>query len=529
MTKKILIVDDKPDNLVALEMILRNFDAEIITSNSGNDALTKTIEYDFAVALIDVQMPEMDGFEMVKILRQVEKTKYLPVIFISAIYSEDQYLIQGIEAGAVDFIIKPFQPRILLGKVKVFLDLYEQKKRLEVEIQERIKTESNLIAARLSLIEAKKKAEESDKLKSAFLANMSHEIRTPLTTIVGFVGLLAEDSISNEAKQEYIGYVYKSSENLLAIINDILDVAKIEAGQLNIEKNPVDINNLLNEIHQTFKTKIELADKNIELQLQLPEGAPLILKTDEGRVRQILQNLLGNALKFTSEGVIQYGYTEQPDFIQFFVHDTGIGMPEDQVALIFDRFKKLENGHALNSAGTGLGLSIVKKLVEFLGGTISVSSKLNSGSLFSFTIPNDKDVIISKQDVSLDSIPQTQNLNWSSKSIMVVEDEFSTFVLLESLLSPTGVKLQWAKNGQEAIDNISENTDAVLMDINMPVMSGIEAFQELRKVNKKIPVIAQTAYAMADEKDHLTALGFNGYITKPIFRTDLFNALKSFL
>jgi signal transduction histidine kinase len=526
MDKKILIVDDKPDNLVALEMILRNFDAEIISSTSGNDALEKTIEHDFALALIDVQMPEMDGFEMVRLLRQVEKTKYLPVIFISAIYSEDQFLIQGIEAGAVDFIIKPFQPRILIGKVKIFLDLYDQKKRLEVEIQERIKTEASLRAARESLIEAKKKAEESDRLKTAFLANMSHEIRTPLTTIVGFAGLLAEDYISRESKQEYVNYIYKSSENLIAIINDILDVAKIEAGQLKIEKAPVDIKSVLKEIYQTFQTKIEATEKNISAQLQIPDGEPLILNTDEGRIRQVLHNLLGNALKFTPEGSIQFGYTEEEQYVEFFVHDTGIGIPEDQLDRIFERFQKLENGTILNSSGTGLGLSIVKKMVEFLGGTISVFSTLNNGSLFSFTIPKDIRPA-NRNNTQSDTLPE--HLNWSSKKIMVVEDEFSTYVLLENMLSSTGVKLQWAKNGREALDNLSDKVDAVLMDINMPLMSGIEAFQELRKINNEIPVIAQTAYAMDDEKEHLTALGFNGYITKPILKTDLLQVLNTFL
>lgn len=527
MEKKILIVDDKPENLVALELILRDFGVEVISAGSGNEALVKTLEHDFAVALVDVQMPEMDGFEMVKLLRQIDKTRYLPVIFISAIYSENQYIIQGVEAGGVDFIIKPIQPAILLGKVKVFLDLYEQKKRLEIEIQERIKTEEYLRATRESLLEAKKRAEESDKLKTAFLANMSHEIRTPLTTIVGFAGLLAEDCLSRETKNEYVNYIYKSSENLIAIINDILDVAKIEAGQLKIEKVPVDINLLMNEMYQTFQAKIDIQEKNIALHLQAPSTDPFIINTDEGRLRQILQNLLGNAFKFTPEGEIRFGYTEKDSFVEFFVNDTGIGIPDEKIEAIFERFQKIENGRSLNTSGTGLGLAIVKKLVEFLGGSISVTSELNNGSQFTFSIP--KDALAIKQDAIETSTNLPENLNWSSKKVMVVEDEFSTYVLLESMLSPTGVQLQWAKNGQEAVDALSDNIDAVLMDINMPVMSGIDAFKELRKVNERIPIIAQTAYAMADEKEHLTEMGFDGYITKPIIKTNLLQVLNSFL
>ncbi|HEX2936041.1 MAG TPA: response regulator, partial [Bacteroidales bacterium] len=177
ITKKILIVDDRAENLIALQVLLKGFQAEIITALSGNEALTKTLEHDFALALIDVQMPDMDGFETVRLMRKVEKTMFLPVIFVSAIYSEEHYKIQGIEAGAVDFIAKPFHSKILLGKVKIFLDIYEQKKKLELEIEQRIKSENSLREAEKELIEAKEKAEESDRLKTAFLANMSHEIR----------------------------------------------------------------------------------------------------------------------------------------------------------------------------------------------------------------------------------------------------------------------------------------------------------------------------------------------------------------
>jgi signal transduction histidine kinase len=520
MEKKILIVDDKQDNLVTLELILRHFDAEIILARSGQEALEKTLEHEFALALIDVQMPEMDGFEMVKLLRQVEKTKYLPVIFISAIYSEDQYLIQGIEAGAVDFIIKPLNPRILIGKVKVFLELYDQKKRLQQEILEKIKTQQ-------SLVEAKRKAEESDQLKTAFLANMSHEIRTPLTTIVGFAGLLADDCISRDAKQEYVGYIYKSSEHLISLINDILDVAKIEAGQLRLEKSPVDLRILMNDIYQTFKNKLENSEKfHLTFTLNMPPET-LVINTDEGRLRQVLENLLGNAIKFTTSGNIEFGYRVYEKDIKFYVNDTGIGIPHDNLKLIFERFRKIENGRAFNSSGTGLGLSIVKRLVEILGGDIEVVSKLNQGSSFSFTLPKD----ISQPEHTEPELRQAapDKPDWSSKNILVVEDEFSTYVLLESWLLPTGAKLQWAKNGHEALATINENIDAVLMDINMPEMSGVEAFHELRKVNQTIPVIAQTAYAMADEKEQLTGMGFNGYITKPIAKNDLLQVLNLFL
>ncbi len=528
--KKILIVDDKSENLLALEIVLKDFNVQIVKATSGNEALAKTIDYDFALALIDVQMPEMDGFETVKLMRQVEKTKFLPVIFLSAIYSEDHFLIQGIETGAVDFIIKPFNTKILQGKVKVFLDLYEQKKRLELEIEHRKVTESFLRDTEKLLIQAKKRAEESDRLKTAFLANMSHEIRTPLTTIVGFAGLLTEKNVSEDEKRQYSEFISKSSESLITIINDILDIAKIEAGQLKTNIEPVDLNLLLNEIRVTFKAKLLRMNKgHIEFSLHTPDKTRLF-NSDESRLRQIVLNLLSNAAKFTLKGSIEFGYTLKNNQVEIFVKDTGVGIPEDKLELIFDRFQKVESHSNINASGTGLGLSIVKKLVQMLGGNISVTSEINQGSTFTITMPfataDDKGP---SDEKLLDSVPV--NPNWSSKHVMIVEDEYPTFVLLKSMLTPTGLNITWAKDGKEALETMSsqKQIDAVLMDIKLPGMSGIEAFAEFRKINQSLPIIAQTAFAMTEDCEKFREMGFNGYISKPIIVKDLYQVLHNVL
>lgn len=528
--KKILIVDDKPENLVALETILKDFDVRVIKANSGNEALAKTIDYDFALALIDVQMPEMDGFETVKLMRQVEKTKFLPVIFLSAIYSEDHFLIQGIETGAVDFIIKPFNTRILQGKVKVFLELYEQKKKLELEIEQRKITESFLRDTEKLLIQAKKKAEESDSLKTAFLANMSHEIRTPLTTIVGFAGLLTEKEVSPIEKKQYSEFISKSSESLITIINDILDVAKIEAGQLKTDIEPVDINMLLQEIRVTFKSKLMRMNKgHIHFLLDIPDETTL-LNTDESRLRQIILNLLSNAAKFTLTGSIEFGYVLKSSQIEIFVKDTGVGIPEDKHELIFDRFHKIENPEVINSSGTGLGLSIVKKLANMLGGNITVVSEINRGSVFTVTLPFAPSVNqVPHGEKLADSVPV--NPNWASKHVLIVEDEYPTYVLLASMLTPTGLNVIWAKDGREALETMScqKQIDAVLMDIKMPGMSGIETFTEFRKLNRSLPIIAQTAFAMTEDSERFREIGFDGYISKPIIVNELFKVLNNVL
>jgi two-component system, sensor histidine kinase len=530
---KILIVDDRPENIVALEVVLKDFNVEIITATSGNEALSKTLEHDFALALIDVQMPDMDGFETVRLMRKAEKTRLLPVIFLSAIYSEDHYKIQGIEAGAVDFITKPFQPKILLGKVKIFLDLYEQKKKLELEIEHRKKTEENLRETEKKLIEAKLKAEESDRLKTAFLANMSHEIRTPLTSIVGFAGLLSEMNLNSETKKTFADIIGKSSDGLINIINDILDVAKIEAGQFEIVKEPCNIKELLCSLHASFLEVLKKREKtHIDLILSIPEGSAQQIITDENRLKQVISNLVGNAIKFTEEGSIQFGYTIKDNEMEFFVKDTGIGIPKDKFNVIFDRFRKLEGNKTQNASGTGLGLSIVKRIIEMLNGNIWVESEINKGSSFIFTLPLERVTTTEKKTpVSEESSDHLKKLNWSTKKILIVEDDTPTYQLFETMLQFTGAKIHWAQNGKEAIDFFRNNppVDIVLMDINMPELNGEEAFVHLRKMNKEVPIIAQTAYAMKEDKENLERLGFNGYITKPILRHELLQLMHTFL
>jgi signal transduction histidine kinase len=517
---KILIVDDRKENITALINLLEDMNVEIFPANSGNEALALTLEHDFALALIDVQMPDMDGYETLRLMRKVEKTRFLPVIFLSAIYSEDHFKIQGIEAGAVDFITKPFNPRVLLGKVKIFLDLHNQRILLETEIEQRKKAEA-------LLREAKLKAEESDRLKSAFLSNMSHEIRTPLTTIVGMAGLLADKDYPPEKKKEISEHIDRSSEGLLTIINDILDLSKIEAGEIKIKNEPVDIRRLFRELESTFGNKLKRNNQTgIELRVVAPDNN-LFPVTDKNRLRQILSNLLGNALKFTSAGFIEAGYSVKDDFIEFYVEDSGTGIPKDKFNLIFERFQKLHD----HSNGTGLGLPIVKKLVELLNGQIRVESEVGKGSKFIFTIPDTSNGQV--KDESIVQVEETTDFtrDLSSKSILIAEDEYPIYFLLKTLLAPSKINITWAKDGREALDSFksSGNFDAVLLDIKMPVMDGIETFRELRKINNVVPVIAQTAFAMNDEREMLKKIGFNGFITKPFVKNEIMQVIDTFI
>jgi signal transduction histidine kinase len=532
MSKKVLIVDDKPENLFALEKLLDIFEIAIIKAFSGNEALSLTLEHDFALALIDVQMPEMDGYETVKLLRNIEKTRYLPVIFISAIYSENQYLVQGIEAGAVDFIMKPIQPKILQGKVKIFLELYEERKKLESEIEQRKKIEASLREAETELILAKEKAIEADKLKTAFLANMSHEIRTPLNAIVGFSGLLAGENLDNDRKNMFIEIIRSSSDSLAQLINDILDIAKIEAGQLQINKGKVNIIPMLNEIFMAVSMEINKQEKqNIQLALKTPDKlSSYFIETDGVRLKQVITNLINNSIKFTLQGSIVFGFelieNNRPEF---FVSDTGVGIPEDKLDIVFDRFQQVYNENIPNTSGTGLGLSIVKKIVELLGGQIYVTSKAGKGSSFFFTI-NTEFVDILQHDVKIEPDLSVSLPDFNEEKILVAEDEHLNFILLREILSSTGATVEWAKNGKDAIDEIKMNNNycLVLVDIKMPIVDGYETFTEIRKIDKDIPIVAQTAYAMSGERDAILKYGFNDYISKPINKEELFLILKKY-
>ncbi|HLP72219.1 MAG TPA: response regulator [Bacteroidales bacterium] len=513
----ILLVDDRPENITALMTLLEDIDVNLVTANSGNEALARTLDYDFALALIDVQMPGMDGYETVRLMRLVEKTKYLPVIFISAVYSHDQYEVQGIEAGAVDFITKPFDSRVLLGKIRVFLELHRQRRLLETEIEQRIKVEERLR-------EAKAKAEESDRLKTAFLANMSHEIRTPLTTIVGMANLLARNNYEPEKKKELAGYIDKSSKSLLTIINDILDLSRIEAGEVLLSRQPVNINGLMESLYQSYTAKVSDNERDIEIRLSVPQKH-FFTVTDENRLRQILTNLLDNSLKFTHKGFIELGYAIKKDSVEFFVSDTGEGIPPEKISSVFDRFRKLNQ----NTRGTGLGLSIVKRLAEILGGTVDVTSEVDKGTTFRVTIPlkEEEGIKVEKpREVQSEFIP-----DWSSRSILIAEDEYTIYLLLEAILAPTRIRITWAKDGREAIDAIASDNDfdLALFDIKMPWVDGREAFMQIRKFNSRIPIIAQTAFAMDDEKNQLEKMGFNGFITKPFIKDEILNVIEHFI
>lgn len=373
----------------------------------------------------------------------------------------------------------------------------------------------------IELRKAKDKAEESDRLKSAFLANMSHEIRTPLNAIVGFSNLLtmAEDE---EERNEYINVISSNNELLLQLINDILDVAKIEAGTLEFIDSEIDINALLSDIEQSSRLK---APEGV--QISFVEKMPYcIIMSDKNRLAQVITNFINNAIKFTKEGSIRFGYRHKDDKLLFYVRDTGCGIEPEKKDLVFNRFVKLNSF----AQGTGLGLAICQMIVKKMGGEIGVESQLGKGSTFWFTLP---DTVIHginvqsiKTAVNEDAI--IDNTNPKKATLLIAEDNESNYILIRAVLKE--YDLLHAHDGNEAVRLYREHRpDLILMDLKMPDMDGYEATVEIRKEDSDIPIIAVTAFAFSEDEQRVKQNGFNGYAAKPIKPAELKKIIVQYL
>lgn len=377
------------------------------------------------------------------------------------------------------------------------------------------------------LEKAKKRAEESDRIKSAFLANMSHEIRTPMNAIMGFSSLLKDKSLSDEERDDYINIILKRGNDLLQIISDIIDISRIEAGDIRLVFDKIHLNKFLTEIKDEYNKikKLRGKDHIVIRNSFFPLDDDVYIETDKVRLNQIFQNLIGNALKFTHEGFIEFGYQVIPGFIEFYVKDTGIGIKESDHELIFERFRQANEKHTQEYGGTGLGLAIVKSLVSLLGGSISLESQPGVGSVFYFTVPFDiKNISVSSFN-ELKGIEQRKP-DLHGLKVLIAEDEITNYHYLESVISRYGAKIIWANDGYTAIEIMKKHPEIrlILMDIKMPGIDGHLATKKIREFNKDVIIIAQTAYALKGDKEKAIESGCNDYIAKPV-RLEILNQL----
>jgi len=507
----ILIVDDRPENIIALEALLERDDVNLISTTLPNEALRMAWEMDIAIALVDVQMPEMDGFELVEILKSNPRTKDILVIFVTAISTDAKYAVRGLNTGAVDYLYKPLNPYVTSAKVDSFIQFVRTQRDI-------VKKNKELEAYQKELIKARDLAEQGKKIKENFLANMSHEIRTPINGIIGITNLLDKTELTDE-QREMIELLEISSNSLLGVINDILDISKIEAGKFKINRAPTDVVMICHSVVNLLR--IRAKEKNLELITEFDEDLPKTIFADSLRLNQILMNLIGNAIKFTSDGsvTLKLEIVEKKGNnlrLKFSITDTGIGIPMDKIDKIFETFEQADDNTTLNFGGTGLGLSIVRNLAQLKGGELTVTSEINKGSTFSFinwyevleTLPEDQGRVPEKLSA------------FENVKILVAEDNPINKFLIVKVLKGWNIIADVVENGKEALDKLASNDyDLILMDTFMPVMNGLEATRLIREGfvegKKDIPVITFSAAVMENDKKAAIDAGADDVLSKP--------------
>lgn len=521
----LLILDDKAENIISLEALLADIDnVNIISTTDPNEALKLCWKNDISIALVDVQMPDINGFEFVSLLKANPKTSHIIAIMVTAISKEDKYLIKGLQSGAVDYLYKPLNPEITIAKVNAFIK--------QVEIQEEIiHKNAELEQSKIALIQANREAEHARKSKEIFLANMSHEIRTPINGIMGIMHML-KNSPLNEEQMDWVKRLDTASNSLLMIINDILDISKIDSGMLKIEFENFNLKDLVHETANIFRLKAE--SKGLKFDITFDDSLPKIVRFDSLRLQQILTNFISNALKFTDHGSIEFSVNtikqnNNKHTIAFAVKDTGIGIKAESVEKIFQEFEQGDDRITKKFGGTGLGLAIVKRLAKLLDGEVKAESNYGHGSVFTFIVEMEE-VIAEKMDEKKENLQYTQLPKLSNLNTLVAEDNDLNSFMLAHMLRKWECNVTIVKNGRLALEALESNDyDLILMDTHMPIMSGFEAITEIRNsLNPKlsnIPIITISASVMEHEQKAAFEVGADDVIGKPFNPLELYNKI----
>ena len=635
----ILVVDDREENIVALEALLKRDDINILSTTSPNEALRIAWENSISVALVDVQMPDIDGFELVEMLKANPRTKDILVIFVTAISKEAKYAVKGFGTGAVDYLYKPLDPYITSAKVDAFIQLAQTQKEIKAKNEElqnfaiMVKNSADVIATvdaqtfriqsinpavfkifgyqpiellqrsiidmaadasqplfrkKLSdivnnnlsyavseyqfetfdkrtiwaecrttysnktlflnisdvspqksyqqeLIKSKEAAEHSRKVKENFLANMSHELRTPVNGIIGLTSMLRKSTLDDQQKN-VIDLLEVSSQSLLGVINDVLDISKIEAGKFSIIRKPNDLKGVVKFVFDLLKYKAD--EKNVELILEIAPDVPEAVMFDALRLNQILMNLLSNAIKFTDRGYVKLQLSVLQKLndnvkLKFSVIDSGIGIPSDRLTKIFDSFEQAEQDTIIKYGGTGLGLTIVKKLIELKGGELTVSSQVGSGSVFNFinwyTVTDKPKAVRDNDNSSLRALEPFNEVN-----VLVAEDNLVNQFMLSKMLKDWNVNVEIVDNGQKVIDKLmAKDFDLILMDTHMPEINGYQAAKNIRvnfaEPKRSIPIISLSAATFDHEQQQALSAGMNDVLAKPFQPYQLHEKMKKLL
>ncbi|HMM12584.1 MAG TPA: response regulator [Bacteroidales bacterium] len=508
----ILVVDDRPENLLTLEGILESDNLNIIKAQSGNEALALLLEHNIALVLMDVQMPGMDGFEVAEIMRSNERTRYIPIIFVTAISKQRQHIFKGYESGAVDYLYKPLDLEILQSKIKAFIELFQHKNALEVTTRQLEKTIEELN-------QAKQMAEEATNAKSAFLATMSHEIRTPLNGIIGMADLgLMDDALTPVQRERLLDIKY-SGESLLEIINEILDISKIEADKLELEEIEFSIRDVIEKIVGLLSVKMQ--QEKLEFICDISPNLPDILIGDPLRIRQVLINLISNAIKFTEAGMVclrikMVEQIEEQVSIDFSVQDTGIGIPKEKINKLFQSFTQVDTSTTRTHGGTGLGLTISQRLVNMMGGNIQVESEFGKGSTFSFRL----NMVIGDQKEEPWKI-ELQKPN-SEFRVLLIEDNPLSVSSISSIMDAWGFDHRNTSEVEESLDLLDQqNFDLVLIDYFLSAHQGDEVAELMMRLmpdgKKPHIVLLAPSKAAIDMIRVKKNIGFD-FLTKPLLQ-----------
>jgi signal transduction histidine kinase len=535
----VLVVDDTPANLVALSAVLQPLGVRTVEARSGVEAIARASEQPFAVALLDVQMPEMDGFEVAGRLRATASSVELPIIFLTAIHLDEKYARKGYASGAADYITKPFDPDVLRARVKAFVDLFQQRERLRLaQVGERTRERDEALEKLAALLDsertARREAEIANRAKDEFLATVSHELRTPLSAILGWAVIARRNTIAPDVERALTA-IERNARAQMRIIEDVLDVGRIVSGKLQLEIAPTELTDAIESAVQTVRPAADAKQVVLDVEIDPELG---VIAADAERLQQIASNLLSNAVKFTPRGGhVAVSARRTPSSVAIHISDDGQGIRAEFLPYLFEPFRQADGSTTRRHGGLGLGLAIVKQLVDAHQGTITAHSE-GEGRGASFTVqlpvhavpdggtrgPDAKMAAPSRtapQDIRLDGV-----------RVLVVDDDEDSRDLIGLMLTEQGATVSGATSAAEALGFFAKSLpDVLLSDIGMPDVNGYTLMRRIRSLpgdrGGRTPAIALTAYARAEDGERAFAAGFQAHLTKPVDPDRLTNLVAS--